>query len=64
VNAKQLGNTGVQVPELARGTWQYSGGVEPLRAGVELGACFIDTTESYGTEAVVGDMVDVTLLEK
>ncbi len=57
MNSKQLGNTGVQVPELALGTWQYRGGVEPLRAGIELGACFIDTAESYGTEAVVGEAI-------
>jgi len=57
VNSKQLGNTGVQVPELALGTWQYRGGVEPLRAGIELGACFIDTAESYGTEPVVGEAI-------
>lgn len=57
MNSKQLGNTGVQVPELALGTWQYRGGVEPLRAGIELGACFIDTAESYGTEPVVGEAI-------
>jgi diketogulonate reductase-like aldo/keto reductase len=54
MKSKQLGNTGVQVPELALGTWQYQGGVEPLRAGIELGASFIDTAEEYGTEPVVG----------
>jgi len=47
----------LQVPELALGTWQYRGGVEPLRAGIELGACFIDTAESYGTEPVVGEAI-------
>jgi diketogulonate reductase-like aldo/keto reductase len=54
MKSKPLGNTGVQVPELALGTWQYRGGEEALRAGIELGACFIDTAESYGTEPVVG----------
>jgi diketogulonate reductase-like aldo/keto reductase len=34
--------------------WKYSGGVEPLRRGVELGASLIDTAEIYGTEDVVG----------
>jgi diketogulonate reductase-like aldo/keto reductase len=57
VNSKQLGDTGVQVSELALGTWRYRGGVEPLRAGIELGATFIDTAESYGTEATVGEAV-------
>jgi diketogulonate reductase-like aldo/keto reductase len=47
----------VQVPELALGTWQYRGGAEALRAGIELGATFIDTAESYGTEPVVGEAI-------
>ena len=54
---KVLDNTGVEIPEIALGTWQYRGGVEPLRAGIELGATFIDTAESYGTEAVVGEAI-------
>jgi len=57
VNSKLLGNSGVQVPELGIGTWQYRGGVEPLQAGIELGACFVDTAESYGTEPVVGQAI-------
>jgi diketogulonate reductase-like aldo/keto reductase len=57
MKSKQLGNTGLQIPELALGTWQYRGGMEPLRAGIELGACFIDTAESYGTEPVVGEAI-------
>ncbi len=57
MKSKQLGNTGVQIPELALGTWQYGGGVEPLRAGIELGASFIDTAELYGTEPVVGEAI-------
>ncbi len=47
----------MQVPELALGTWQYRGGVETLRAGTELGACFIDTAEAYGTEPIVGEAI-------
>ena len=57
MNRKQLAATGIQVPELAVGTWQYRGGVEPLRAGIELGASFIDTAESYGTEPVVAEAI-------
>lgn len=57
VQTKQLGDTGIEVPELALGTWQYYGGMEPLRAGVEWGATFIDTAESYGTESVVGNAI-------
>jgi diketogulonate reductase-like aldo/keto reductase len=51
---KQLGRTAVQVPEIGLGTWQYRGGVEPLRRGIEWGATFIDTAEIYGTEEVGG----------
>lgn len=57
---KELGKTGIQLPELALGTWQYQGGVEPLRAGIALGANFIDTAESYGTEEVVGQAIKGT----
>ena len=35
---KLLGNSGVMVPEIGLGVWKYSGGVEPLRRGIELGA--------------------------
>ena len=51
---KPLGNTDVMVPEIGLGTWNYSGGVEPLRRGIEMGAFLIDTAEGYSTEGVVG----------
>jgi diketogulonate reductase-like aldo/keto reductase len=35
---KQLGGTGIMVPEIGTGVWRYSGGVEPLRRAIELGA--------------------------
>jgi diketogulonate reductase-like aldo/keto reductase len=54
---KQLGNTGVIVPEIGLGVWKYRGGVEPLRRGIELGAFLIDTAEMYRTEDVVGQAV-------
>jgi diketogulonate reductase-like aldo/keto reductase len=54
---KPLGNTGVMVPEIGLGTWNYKGGVEPLRKGIELGATLIDTAEGYYTEDVVGEAV-------
>ena len=54
---KPLGNTNVMVPEIGLGVWRYSGGVEPLRQGVELGAFLIDTAEVYGTEDVVGQAI-------
>src|SRR5215813_1983688 len=54
---KPLGNTGVMVPEIGLGVWRYSGGVEPLRRGMELGSILIDTAEIYGTEDIVGQAV-------
>jgi len=54
---KSLGSTGVMVPEIGLGVWRYSGGVEPLRHGIELGAFLIDTAEIYGTEDVVGQVL-------
>jgi diketogulonate reductase-like aldo/keto reductase len=57
VKPKEIGNTGVLVSELALGTWQYHGGAETLRAGIELGAFFIDTAESYGSEPIVGEAI-------
>ncbi len=54
---KQLGNTGVMLPEIGLGTWKYSGGDAPLRRGIELGAFLIDTAEMYRTEDAVGRAV-------
>ena len=54
---KVLGSTGIKIPEIGLGTWQYGGGVEPLRKGLSLGAFLIDTAELYGTEGVVGEAV-------
>lgn len=56
--SKILGNTNVQFPEVGLGTWNYRGGIEPLRRGIALGACLIDTAESYGTEEIVGEAVN------
>lgn len=54
---KDLAETGVRLPAVGLGTWQYTGGTEPLRAGMALGAYFIDTAESYGTEEVVAQAI-------
>jgi diketogulonate reductase-like aldo/keto reductase len=54
---KQLGSTGIMVPEIGTGVWRYSGGVEPLRRAIEVGAFLIDTAEMYGTENVVGEAI-------
>ena len=54
---KELGNTGVMLPEIGLGTWKYRGGPEPLRRGIELGATLIDTAEMYRTEDAVGEAI-------
>jgi len=54
---KELADTGVMTSELAQGTWQYLGDPLTLRAGVELGASFIDTAEGYGNEELVGEAI-------
>ena len=51
---RELGETGVMIPEVGLGTWKYRGGPEPLRRGIELGANLIDTAEMYRTEDAVG----------
>ena len=51
---KELGRTGVLLPEVGVGTWEFSGGAELLRLGLDAGAGFIDTAESYGSEEIVG----------
>jgi diketogulonate reductase-like aldo/keto reductase len=50
----ELGDTGVKLPEIGLGTWDYRGGEAPIKKAVELGACLIDTAEIYGTEEAVG----------
>lgn len=45
------------VPEIGLGTWAYHGGADVLRQGLDAGALFVDTAESYGTEPVVGDAI-------
>jgi diketogulonate reductase-like aldo/keto reductase len=54
---KKLGASYTQLPAIGLGTWNYAGGVGPLRTGIEKGARFIDTAEIYGTEGIVGDAV-------
>ena len=51
---RELGRTGVMIPEVGLGTWKYRGGPAPLRRGVELGANLIDTAEMYRNEDSVG----------
>src|SRR5467141_2056869 len=55
--SKELANLSIRLPEIGFGTWNYRGGVEPLRAAIECGARLIDTAESYGTEEIVGEAI-------
>jgi diketogulonate reductase-like aldo/keto reductase len=55
--SKEQANRGIRLPEIGFGTWNYRGGVEPLRAAIDCGARLIDTAESYGTEEIVGEAI-------
>ena len=50
---KEIGDTGVQIPEIGLGTFRETV-APPLRRGIELGSVLIDTAEFYGSERVVG----------
>lgn len=54
---KTLGSSQVQIPAIGLGTWNYTGGMEPLLAGIVRGASLIDTAEIYGTEEMVGQAI-------
>jgi diketogulonate reductase-like aldo/keto reductase len=54
---KELAKTGVFIPEIGLGTWDYRQGSLPLRKGLEAGALFIDTAELYGNEDIVGEAI-------
>ena len=57
MNYKYLANTNLKIPEIGLGTWNYNGGVQPLRAGIKQGANLVDTAEGYHTEDIVGEAV-------
>src|ERR1043166_1925947 len=54
---KERGATGVKIPDIGLGTWQYRGGEAPIKQAVELGACLIDTAEMFGSEEAVGGAI-------
>ena len=54
---KPLGGTGVMVPEIGLGTWQYRGDPQVVHKALELGGALIDTAENYRTEGLVGQAV-------
>jgi len=41
MDEKELGKTGVKIPEIGLMTWEYRGDIEPLRLGVELEPLFL-----------------------
>lgn len=57
MNYKFLADTNLQIPEIGLGTWNYSGGTDPLKKGIDMGANFIDTAEGYYTEDIVGKAI-------
>lgn len=52
-----LGRSSAAIPKIGVGTWQYAAGTSVIQRAVNLGAGFVDTAESYGTESVVGDEI-------
>lgn len=54
---KPLGRTGVDIPEIGMGAWNYQGDPAIMRRALELGSFLIDTAENYGTEPQVGRAV-------
>jgi diketogulonate reductase-like aldo/keto reductase len=56
METKELGGTGVMVPELGLGLWKYRGGLNRCAREL-LGAILIDTAEIYGTEDAVPQAV-------
>ena len=57
MNRKRLGQTDIAIAEIGLGTWNYHGGARPLRDGLQAGALFIDTAESYDSEPVVAEAI-------
>ncbi|MBM3939853.1 MAG: aldo/keto reductase [SAR202 cluster bacterium] len=55
---KQLGRTGVQVPEVGLGTWKYRGDPAVIHRAIDVGAVLIDTAEMYATEGYVGKTIE------
>ncbi len=54
MDTKPLGKSGVALPEVGFGTWEFSGDASVIHRAIELGSFLIDTAESYDTEGRVG----------
>src|SRR5882757_4504081 len=57
MKTKELGTTGVHIPEVGVGTWKYKGTAELLQQGISWGATLIDTAEHYDNEELVGKAI-------
>jgi aryl-alcohol dehydrogenase-like predicted oxidoreductase len=57
MRTKELGRTGVFLPEIGFGTWAHRGGLAPIERALDAGVVLLDTGESYGTEELVGQAV-------
>ena len=58
MDTKPLGKTGVRIPEVGYGTWNYKGDPATVHRALELGANLIDCAESYGTEDDIGRAIE------
>jgi diketogulonate reductase-like aldo/keto reductase len=54
MDTKPLGKSGVDIPEIGYGTWNYQGNRATIHRALELGSFLLDTAESYRTEDKVG----------
>jgi hypothetical protein len=52
VDNRELGETGIHLPVIGLGTWQYVGDVESLRAGMASNSCPIGAAGYYRTEEI------------
>ncbi|MDE2836739.1 MAG: aldo/keto reductase [Chloroflexota bacterium] len=57
MDTKPLGKSGVELPEIGLGTWEFSGEAAVIHRAIELGSFLLDTAESYGTEERVGKAI-------
>src|SRR5882672_12671621 len=57
MRTRELGDSGIQIPEIGTGTYLYRGTPELLRQGVDWGATLIDTAEYYRNEEIVGQAI-------
>lgn len=57
MDTKPLGRSGVDLPEIGLGTWEFSGEAAVIHRAIDLGSFLLDTAESYGTEGRVGKAI-------